>query len=495
MATPDRRSRPRPDSTSPDEQWGAVVVGGGVAGLVAARELVRAGVPTLVLEGRDAAGGSVRGHEVAGLRLDAGAESFATRGGAVAALLEELGLGDALRVPQTVGSWAHLPGKDGPLPRTGVLGIPARPWAADVRATLGLGGALRASLDLVLPASVGKDAASLGALVTARMGRRVVERLVQPIVGGVHAADPDDLAVDAVAPGLQAARAAARGSLARAVQAMRAAAPAGAAVQGVDGGMFRMVDALVADVEAHGGQVRTRSRVRALAPQPDGSTRVLLDDATVQTPRLVLATPAAGELLQAARVADLSAARPDDGARVTLVTLVVDCPALDAAPRGTGVLVAPGATDVQAKALTHATAKWAWLRRDVPADRHVVRLSYGRAGADNRQGAGGRKDGEQSPLTVPVREGDDAVLVEQAVRDASVLLGVPLTAEQVVGTAVVRWTQALPRPSATHREAVAAVRAAVADLPGVAVCGAWADGNGLASVVPAARAAARSLQD
>ncbi|MGN8244292.1 protoporphyrinogen/coproporphyrinogen oxidase [Cellulomonas soli] len=493
MAAPSRQDRPRPETTSDDEQWGAVVVGGGVAGLVAARELVHAGVPTLVLEGRDVAGGAVRGHEVAGVRLDAGAESFATRGGTVAALLDELGLGGSLCVPQTVGSWVHLPGKDGPLPRTGVLGIPARPWAADVRATLGLGGALRASLDLVLPPFVGRDATTLGALVTARMGRRVVDRLVHPIVGGVHAADPDDLAVEAVSPGLPAARAAAHGSLARGVAALRATAPAGAAVQGVDGGMFRLVDALVADVEAHGGQVRTRSRVRGLASLEDGGVRVLLDGGAARTSRLVLATPAAGELLQGAHMADLAEVRPDDGARVTLVTLVLEAPGLDAAPRGTGVLVAPGATDVEAKAITHGTAKWAWLRREVPDGQHVVRLSYGRAGADNRQAAGGRGDGEQSPLALPVREGDDAALVRQAVRDASVLLGVPLGSEQVVGTAVVRWTQALPRPSAAHREAVASVRAAVAGLPGVAVCGAWADGNGLASVVPAARAAARSL--
>ncbi|KQS98527.1 protoporphyrinogen/coproporphyrinogen oxidase [Cellulomonas sp. Leaf395] len=424
--------------------WDAVVVGGGIAGLVAARELAHEGLRTLVLEERDTLGGAVAGHTVAGLRLDAGAESYATRGGTVAALLDDLGLADRIRTPEPLGAWVHLPHGDGPLPRTGLLGIPVDPWAA--RRTLGFVGTVRASLDLVLPAT---GATSLGDLVRRRMGSRVLDRLVRPVVGGVHAADPDDLAVGAVAPGLPDALRRERGSLARAVRSLRAAAPAGSAVQGIAGGMHVLVDALVADVEAHGGTVRTGVTVTSLADEP--------------ADRWVLATPSAVDLL------GLTVGRPDPGAQVTLVTLVLDAPALDTPPRGTGVLVAREADDVTAKALTHATAKWAWLAQAAGPGRHVVRLSYGRAGEDVQPD------------------------VDVALRDASVLLGTPLSRGQLEGHAVVRWTQALPRPSAAHARVVADVRAAVEPLAGIAVCGAWVAGNGLASVVPDARAAARSV--
>jgi len=472
-----------PDAGSP--AWEAVVVGAGVAGLVAARELARAGLRTLVVDERDAPGGAVRGHDVAGLRLDAGAESYATRNGSVAALLADLGLADDVVTPEPRGAWAHLTSGDGPLPRTGLLGVPAYPLAPDVRRTLGTPGALRAALDLVLPARVGAGATTLGGLVRARMGDAVVARLVHPVVGGVHAADPDDVAVDAAAPGLRDARDAAGGSLARAVRRMRAAAPAGTAVEGVAGGVHRLVDALVADVTAHGGVLLTRTSAVSVTREPDGTFLVGTQDRhrpprasrDLRTGRLVVATPGAATLLDGLDDADLGDVRLDDGAPVTLVTLVLDAPALDAAPRGTGVLVGPGVGDVRAKALTHATAKWAWTATAAGPGRHVVRLSYG------------RMTGAAADPALP----DGDALVDLALRDASTLLGVPLGRDALAGSAVVRWTQSLPRPSAEHRAAVAAVRAAAGRMPGVAVCGAWAAGNGLASVVPDAVTAARSV--
>ncbi|GEA86981.1 protoporphyrinogen/coproporphyrinogen oxidase [Cellulomonas cellasea] len=496
--------------------WGAVVVGGGVAGLVAARELARAGVAVLVLERGPAPGGAVGAHEVAGLTLDTGAESFATRGGSVAELAGELGLAARVVLPEPLGAWVQLPGLAGPLPRAGHLGIPADPWAEDVRRTIGRAGALRASLDRVLPAwwAPRGDGATLGALVRVRFGRRVLDRLVRPVVAGVMAADPDDLAADAASPGLRAALAR-EGSLGGAVRSLRALAPAGSAVASFDGGMHVLVDALVADVVAHGGVVRTRADVTAVRGVGAGGTEVtgtnaldpdpsatrgrgvtsggdagsggtafevaLRGEPPVTTERLVLATPAAPELLAAGLAPGLAGHRPDPGADVVLATLVLDAPELDAAPRGTGVLVTPDVPGVRAKALTHASAKWAWVARAAGPGRHVVRLSYGVA------------DRPAGTVADDPRDLDPAALTTLALRDAATLLGVPLRPEQVLGTARVAWSQSLPRPSAGHRDVVTRVRVAVEELPGLAVCGAWVAGNGLASVVPDARRAARSL--
>ncbi|ROS79082.1 NAD(P)/FAD-dependent oxidoreductase [Cellulomonas sp. PhB143] len=493
-------------------RWDAVVVGGGVGGLTAAHALRGRGLRVLVLEAADRCGGPVRGGALvrddgARLAVDVGAESFASRGTGVADLAAELGL-DVV-APSGRSAWIQAGGRAFPIPAAGVLGIPARPWAADVRRAIGWPGVLRASADRLLPAGR-VDASDLGALVRSRYGRRVTERLVAPVATGVHSAPLGALDVDAVAPGLRAALAR-EGSLGGAVASLRALAPAGSAVRGVDGGVHRLVDELLAvlsggtvvggtvsgGTESAGGtvaggtplppaEVRTGARVVGISSgiasgisvgdggsgERSGWVVRLADGAPVLADRLVVATAGVTDGLLG------PAPRRPAGSDVRLVTLLLHAPALDAAPRGTGVLVAPGGSDpgrpAGAKALTHATAKWPWLAARVAGvfgpGRHVVRLSYGRLG-------------ERTPEPT----------VAQAARDASVLLGVPLAEAAVEASDAVRWAGTLPPPTPAYRAAVAEHAARAEAVAGLALTGSWVAGTGLAAVVGHARAAAAAV--
>lgn len=461
----------------------ALVVGGGISGLIAARELAQTGLRTTLLEATDAWGGCVGRHEVAELTLDSGAESFATRSSAVADLAAELGLAGNIVAPHPGGAWVQLP--DGPreLPKTGVLGIPANPWDPEVRRSLGLSGSLRASLDKFLPSAVGTtaDVSSVSALVRARMGRRVLERLVEPVVGGVHSADPGLLDVDMVAPGLRAGITR-HGSLAAAVAAQRkgagvqgsgvqgAAAKAGSAVAGLKGGMHTLVAALVADLRRRGVELVPGTRADAAARTPRG-WRIAAGEETYDADVLVIALdgPSAVGLLEDA-VPALTGHRPGPGPEVKLVTLVVNLPELDARPRGTGILVAPQTAGIRAKALTHATAKWDWLAAEAGPGRHVVRLSYGRGDSSSPAG--------QAPA-----EGSDAALLDIALQDASALLTVPVKAGDLAGWDVVSWAGALPFAAVGHRQRVADVRRICSGTEGLLMVGGWLAGNGLAAVV------------
>jgi len=492
-----------PDATSgrparPPEHVDAVVVGGGIGGLVAARTLVRRGLQVVLLEASDRVGGPVRGGAFGSLpvRLDLGAESFAARGTAVTDLADELGL-DVVS-PAPLSAWGYAAGRAFPLPKAGVLGIPSVPWASDVRRAIGWPGVARAALDRVLPRFVA-DASDLGSLVRSRLGRRVTDRLVAPVATGVHSAPLDRLDVAAVAPGLLDAFAR-TGSLSLAVGELRAAAPAGSAVRGIDGGIHALVEALTGEIAASAEEFADSPRTDATGPihaavrvgqRVDGVERLGADwqvttaaGDTVRAPRLVVTTPQVAPLLSP-WVAPLdgdgragaAVPTPEAGADIWLATLLLDAPELDDAPRGSGLLVAPddegAASGVRAKALTHATAKWPWLADRVRAVAgpgvHVVRLSYGRIG---------------TPTAPPS--------ADEAARDASALLGVDLTG-RVRDHLLQRWDGSLPPPTPAYRADVASFSAAVGHTPGLAVTGGWVAGTGLAAIVAHAQAAVAGL--
>jgi oxygen-dependent protoporphyrinogen oxidase len=367
-----------------------VVIGGGVAGLVAARALAKAGRDVTLFEARDRLGGTVTHHTVGGLVLDAGAESFATRRGTVEALATQLGLGLEVVQPAPAGAWLQRGDAAFPLPATSLLGIPGVPLAEDVVRVVGRRTAARAYLDALIPGTVGARSTTLGELVRARMGSGMLEKLVAPVTHGVHSMHPDDLDLDRVAPGLRH-HLLRENSLARAVQAIRELAPAGAAASGIRGGVHRIVDELAADLDTYGVDVRLGERVERGDPRCAGASVVMA------APTTPVAT------------------------RVALATLVLDAPHLDDAPRGSGVLVAAGTPGVTAKALTHATAKWPWLAERA-GGKHVVRLSYGSDSATS----------------------DSAPSAELALADAAVLLGVELPAASVLDFDLVEWSRPAP---------------------------------------------------
>ncbi|KHK99798.1 protoporphyrinogen oxidase [Microbacterium mangrovi] len=484
------------------------VIGGGMAGLVAALEFAKVGLSVTVFEADDHLGGTVRSAVVAGVTVDVGAESYATRGGTVRALVDELGLGDAVVTPSAGGAWVAGLAADGkgpdaaPLPTGGVLGIPANPWDPAVVRIIGRKGAWRAYLDrLRPPLTIGVDR-SLGHLVRGRMGEAVLDKLVAPVTSGVYSARPDDIDVELAAPGLSAALTRA-GSLSGAVGNLRAGAAAkgakapGSAVEGIEGGMFRLVEAIRARLEALEVDLRTAAPVAALErdgekwrvvpaaapsaeigesaeiriPEPEASeSDAILPRTVAEQPfdAVIVATPEAVARQLLAPHAALPTAAPTVPPVVEIVTLVVDAPALDAAPRGTGVLTVPGSHT--AKALTHSTAKWEWVRA-AAGGAHVVRVSFGAQGE------------------APATEGlDDEAAARLAASEASALLGVDLGA--VRGLHRARFVQSQPASVLGRAEYTGRARAAITRVAGLGAAGAWLSGTGLAQVVPDAAAEA-----
>lgn len=445
-----------------------VVVGGGIAGLVAAWECAKVGMPVTLLEASGGFGGTIASADVAGLRVDTGATCWSA-GSAARDLVEQLGLGDRIVVPSDDRTWiAGLPkGAAAPVPRESVIGIPANPWDESVRRFIGWGGAWRAYLDrLRPPLTIGKEL-NLARLVATRQGDAVLDRMVAPLSRGRFGIAPERVDVSAAAPGLSSALTR-TGSLGGAVADLLVGRE-GSAVESLEGGLTGLVDALVARLADLGAELIADAPVSAIEREPDGWRAIGATEVLATGGVLIVATgPRAAAGLLGPHAGTPVTEMTDAASSREIVTLAVDAAALDATPRGGQVYAVPGSG--AASGLTHATARWEWLARAAGPGVHVLQVAFD------------RPPGDTDPSAT-----DDAAAVALARGEASALLGVELGEDAVRGWHRAEFPLPLPASAIGHEAHAAAVRAAVGGFPGLAAVGAWLAGSGLAQVVEDAR--------
>ena len=450
-----------------------VVVGGGIAGLVAALECAKFGLRVTLVESSAHLGGTVAPIEVAGLRLDAAAEGWSTRGGSVRALAVELGLADSIMPAVRTGTWiSGLSSGAAPLPAASIAGIPQNPWDEGVRRIIGWDGAWRAFLDRVRPPlTIGKER-SLGRLVRTRMGDAVLDRLVAPVSLGVYGTHPDEVDVEAVAPGLSTALTR-TGSLSGAVADLLVDRPSGPALETIEGGMLRLVQAAGSRLVELGADIRVGAPATSLERSGDGRWAVALAGANGAAldpaDHVIVATPEREARRLLVPVVPGLRISTDSHEALEVVTLVVRQPALDQRPRGEAVYPVPGSA--RAAGLTHSTARWQWLAASAGEGVHVLRVMFGAAG---------------SPAATA--ELGDTAAFTLARDEASAFLGIAL--EDVLGAARGRFEPSRPASALGRPAVVGAVREAVGDVPGLSVVGGWLAGSGLAHIVPDAVATA-----
>ncbi len=448
-----------------------VVVGGGVSGLAAAHRLLHRGADVEVLEASPRTGGVLQRAEVGGVVVDLGAESVLARRPEAVELIRAAGLGDDLVHPATAAAAVRSHGSLHRLPAGTVMGVPGS--ADQVAGLLDPAAVERVRAEEDLPAAPLEHDVAVAEHVAARVGREVVDRLVEPLLGGVYAGHADRLSLRATVPALwESARRG--GSLLAAVRAAAAARPAaaGPVFAGVAGGVARLPEALTAALAAAGVAVRTGTPVTALQREAAGGWRVSTPGGTRTADAVVLAVPApaAAALLRDAVPAAAAELAAVQTASMVIAALAVPTDEL-AGLTGSGVLVPPveaAAAGLRVKALTLSANKWDWVAAQRP-DVRVLRVSLGRAG-------------EREAL-----DADDADVLRWATADASALLGRALHS---VGSAVVRWVDGLPQYAVGHVERVERVRAAVAAAGGLALAGSVLDGVGVPACVAAATRAA-----
>jgi oxygen-dependent protoporphyrinogen oxidase len=450
-----------------------VVVGAGITGLAAAFEWRRRHPDDeiVVLEAGDRIGGKLHRVELAGHWYDTGPEAVLARVPEAVRLIEDLGLGDRLVAPATTQASVVLPDGRHPLPAGTVLGVPASADGLD--GILTPEGVARVRREASLPPLTLDGDVSVGSLLRERLGDEVVDRLVEPLLGGVYAGRADELSLAATMPAL-VAELPATGSV---LAAAAAARDAGARSRGdADGPVFATVtdgigalpEVLVAAsravvrlrTPAHG--LRRTATGFELSVGPAAAPELLTADVVLVTAPAAKAARLLGDVAPAA-------VEPLQGipyASMAVVAMAFPAQDVDA---GSGLLVPP-MTGRLVKGVTVSSAKWPHL---AGGGALLVRSSVGRFR-------------DESEL-----QRSDEDLTAAVVADVADLLG--LDRPEPLETRLMRWGGGLPQYLVGHLGRVDAIRAAVSEVPGLAIAGAAFRGVGVPACIRDAQHAIDAL--
>jgi len=455
-----------------------VIVGGGISGLATAHYLHRllgAEVQLTLVEGGMRLGGKVATQSFAGHMVDSGPDALLVRSPVMAALLEDLGLSGQLVAPGVQGAHVWSRGRLRQLPPGTLFGVPDRLVPLLRSRLLSPGGVARAALDLVLPRrhTLSHDP-SIADLVVPRLGSQVFDRLVEPLLGGVHAGRAGELSARSTVPEI-AAIARDNRSLYLGLRRLRRHAPptsGGPVLVTLAGGLVRLVRALTAGLADHDDDLVLDNAVRTVARVGNDYRVDLLDGQSIVADAVVLATPA---FVTARLLADLAPA----AATVLAEALYADVATIwlayprSAVPRpldGTGFLVPPE-EDKLLVGCTWSSAKWPHLADDSLV---LIRCLVGRHGDRRWVGM------------------DDDTLVGHVHDELVEAMG--LTADPVQQR-IQRWPRGLPQYLVGHQDRLDAVDAGLRDLPRLYLTGAAYRGVGLASCVADAERTAQDVAE
>jgi oxygen-dependent protoporphyrinogen oxidase len=497
--------------TGPRRPGRVVIVGAGIAGLAAAWFLRDWVASIIVLDAAPRIGGKLALTDVAGIAVDAGAEALLARRPEATDLITDIGLADRLQYPGTTSAAIWTRGEFRALPRRQFMGVPGDFDELERSAIVSPEGIRRAREDATRPPTPRDGDVSVASYVGARLGPEVVDRLVEPLLGGVYAGRTDQLSYSATMPALAQASLT-RPVLADAVNALLgpppSAPPGPSTLQAPPPVFTTLADGLgtlpLALARASGATVRTKATVRELARTATGwrlTVGPTIAPEYLQADAVILALPArpAGRLAAqvpgaAAIAADLAAI---EYASMAIVTLAYPPSVFPSPLTGSGYLV-PAVDGRPVKAATFSTVKWPHL---------TAKPAAGSGGSPPRASTGAGGSGGSPPpasTDAPVivrcsvgRIGEEAILQ----RDDAHLAGLAATdfaaATGVTGPPldwrVTRWGGGLPQYTVGHLDRVSRIRSGVAALPGLAVCGAAYDGVGIPACIASARLAAEQV--
>jgi oxygen-dependent protoporphyrinogen oxidase len=445
------------------------VVGGGISGLIAARELQSQGVRVHLYEAGARVGGKIRTGELRDAPVEEGPDSFLARDPVAVRLCYDLGLSDDLVAPAIFGAHILLEDRLVKLPQGLPYGIPISPWSAYRSGALSLTGAFRAAAEPVMGRRLRGRDVSVATFIRKRFGREALDRLVDPLLAGTRAGATGKMSLAAALPAADEAARNSRSVMLALRRARKASGETGAPpFLGLRGGMTRMIDALHEGLDS----VTAGTTVESVRQEAGvGYELILSGTEKVHADGVVLAVPAysAAPLLQELVPQASRLLERIEYASVAVVSLVYPADALPIPADASGLLV-PISAGRTISAVTWFSQKWPHTRP--PDGAQIVRAFVGRAGRTRAL-----------DLT-------DAELAGRAATELSDILASDAFPDDV---RVSRWERSLPQYQVGHLRRVEEIERSLERHPRVAVTGAGYRGSGIPDCIRSARAAAHTV--
>jgi protoporphyrinogen/coproporphyrinogen III oxidase len=452
-----------------------VVVGGGISGLAAAYQIRQAapGARVTLLEATDRLGGKILTERCNNFVIEAGPDSFLANKPRGVGLCQELGIAGDLQgvTPRQHRAFVLFRGRLHELPE-GLTGLVPTRLGPLIRSTLlSPRGKARVALDYILPPRRANGDESLGAFICRRLGREAWERLVEPLMAGIYAADGDTLSLAATFPQLRDAERR-HGGLIRGVLAGRRAGSATSGPTGFlapAGGMGQLVVALSDRLYCGDVVMMTGVAAEAITKQTDGYVVQLANNASIPADAVIVATPAfiAADLLStldAPLAADLEAI---PHVSTAIVTFAFRGDEIAHSLDGHGYVV-PRSEGSPVLACTWTSRKWA---QRAPEGWELIRAFLGRSGH----------------LQDEIDSADDEILIGLARAEVNARLGV---SAQPSHTTVQRWSRGMPQYQFGHLERVARIMSALDAHPGLFIAGNAFGGVGIPDCIASGERAA-----
>ena len=458
-----------------------VIIGGGIAGLATAFYLQESGITDFTLiECSPRCGGKITSAEQDGFLVEGGPDSFITQKAAALDLCTRLGLAGELvgsNTGKSAATYIWNKGRLHPMPEGMMLMAPTMILPILRSSLISWPGKLRMGLEPFIPKADPDLDESLGSFVRRRLGSELLNKIAGPLMGGIHAADPEKLSLRSTFPMFPDMEKK-HGSLVRAMM-KRPKHPKPSATPGTKptsmfmtlrGGLQRLSDALVARLPQN--TVRTGCCVLSVSPHGNHYKVALSDGGTILAENIVFATPSyvTADLVQqidSALATRLRAIRYVSTATVSLGYRRSDI----AHPmQGAGFIV-PKSEGCGITACSWTSTKF---NNRAPDDYVLLRVFIGGALSEN------------------IAEQSEPALIELARKELRTIMGI--TASPVLAKAY-RWPKANPQYEIGHELRIKEIEHALTDNPGIYLAGAAYRGSGIPDCMQSGMKAAKSIAD